>query len=304
MKQFKNIITPSKVEWAQTIEFVEGKGVRKYRGFEINHYLGCINDCSYCADKEIAKRFFELDDWTRPHLKFDVDVALDKLQAELQQLANRRVPQEKTKIIISFMSDPFQEIEGEYRLTASILKELANWEFDIWVLTKSTPARCHNEHLDDVNYYKLMQKVPHLHYGVTLNSLEPDLEREPNAPAPMLRLESLFVAGKYYGIDGFESLEPTYKESVLPVLQHPISREFCNFFILGKLNPSTQYNKFYRQYMPQCIEYLKENNKQFLVKSELREVLGLPDAPPFIDSKNISVKKQSRSLDQFFTKQG
>jgi hypothetical protein len=279
MKEFKHIVTKTKVE---------------YGDWAIEHILGCTNDCAYCFAKRIASRLWGFEAWTKPILKFDKEKTLKLLKSELEQLANKNKNQSKIRIVLSFMTDPFQPCEKKYRITEVILRELANWEFEIWVLTKSTPLHCRNTAvLGDVDYYMLMANVPNLRYGISVNGLEYDKKWEPNAPSPAIRLQSLLVAKETWNLKTFESIEPIRKNSILPILRNKISLNCCDFFILGKLNPGNQYNGYIRSYMPEVIQFLKENNKPFLIKSELAEVLGL-------ESEQKEEPKKAKRLEDYF----
>jgi hypothetical protein len=139
-----------------------------------------------------------------------------------------------------------------------------------------------------------MAEVPHLKYGISINTLEYDAKWEPNAPSPEMRLNSLINA-KFWGLDTFESIEPMRRNSILPILQHKISLECCDDFILGKLNPGNQFNRYLRAYIPEAIQFLDENKKRFLIKRELAKVCGYY-VEPKVETK-AEVKKTKRLED-------
>lgn len=257
MIQFKHIITKTKVEYAD---------------YAIEMYVGCSNDCNYCFAKGIAKRYWGFEDWTKPIPKFEPEITLEKLRDELEKLEAKTKEPMKSKIVLSFMTDPFQPIETEYRITAKILRELRDWEFDIWILTKSTPYALPYSVFD---YFALMKEIPNCHYGVTITTLE-YWDHEPNAINPWLRLGSLFVAKKEYGLDTWISFEPI-RQNLLSMLKNPLIQECCDFYVFGKQNPGKKFDAVLELEVPPGIEFLKAQGKSFLIKNELREVLGITE---------------------------
>ena len=88
----------------------------------VNHYVGCAFACRYCYAKFLArwKDYGEWESWV-------------EVKTNAPELARKRV---KGKIAMSTVSDPYQPIETELRLTRRVLKEMDKRN-ELSILTKS-----------------------------------------------------------------------------------------------------------------------------------------------------------------------
>jgi len=96
--------------------------------FVINPYIGCMHGCKYCYAR-FMKRFTG---HTEPWGSF-VDV---KINAPDLIPKNTNKYREKS-IIISSVTDPYQPIEGKYKLTRKILERLILLQPNLNLITKS-----------------------------------------------------------------------------------------------------------------------------------------------------------------------
>ena len=150
--------------------------------WSINPYRGCQHACAYC--------------YARPsHITFDMDGrgdfeghifakvnAAEVLHTELRRRSWRREP-----VTIGTVVDPYQPLEGRYRLTRAILQELAAARTPATIITKNTMI------LRDLDVLQRLQARAGCTILVSVTSLDAALLRrmEPGTPPPRKRLEAL-----------------------------------------------------------------------------------------------------------------
>lgn len=116
--------------------------------YVINQYVGCEHQCLYCYAKFIGK-------WKpRDYGKWGKWV---EAKINAPELAKKRI---KGNVFMSSISDPYQPIEKELKLTRQILENL-NKNADLSILTKSDLA------LRDINLFK---KFKNISVGLTIFS--------------------------------------------------------------------------------------------------------------------------------------
>lgn len=148
--------------------------------YVINPYTGCAFGCSYCYASFMG-RFVnkKIDDWGK-YVFVKVNLA-EVLEKQLQKM------KDKTKtIFISSVTDPYQGIEGRYKLTRQALELLVKykWEGEVGILTKS------NLVLRDIDLFKKLKKVE---VGLTITTTDDKVSQflERSAPPVSLRLKAL-----------------------------------------------------------------------------------------------------------------
>lgn len=142
--------------------------------YVINPYIGCQHACIYCY-ADFMKRFtgHSNEEWGS-----FVDI---KINSSL----TIKNPNFKDKtLLIGSVTDPYQQLEGKYKITESILKELISYQPNIEILTKSGLI------LRDIELFK---KFTNLKIGISLNTLNSSTARilEPYASSPKIRIEAL-----------------------------------------------------------------------------------------------------------------
>jgi len=193
-------------------------------------------------------------------------------------------------IVISFTSDPYPIDEYFVGITRDVLRVLSKAkQHKVLILTKNPIIPVVAEDLS------IMRKHGNMWLGTTITTLDDDVARkiEPNAAVPSMRLRALKHAKKF-GVKTWISIEPiipyvTYPEDVVKV-----SKDFVDWYVLGAYN---YYNKlrlpkvnryipdggrftrreltaWYNLHVPRAIKLLKEYNKSFFVKKELKKYLG------------------------------
>ncbi len=138
--------------------------------YVINQYIGCQYACKYCYAKFIRK-WYNYGEWGRWVI----------VKENLPELVKDK--KVKGSVYMSSLSDPYQQIEKEIKLTRRILKNMDK-NIDLSILSKS------NMVLRDIDIFK---KFNNLKVGLTINGLEENLKREiePFSSSNKERIEAL-----------------------------------------------------------------------------------------------------------------
>jgi DNA repair photolyase len=148
--------------------------------FVINPYVGCQHSCVYCYAR-FMKRFTN---HPEPWGSF-VDIKINApqvLSLELKKFASLK---KKYHICISSVTDPYQPLEAEYKITRKILKLLADYScFNIEIITKSDLV------LRDLD---VLKKLKSLSVVFSLGIVEDKIAQfiEPGACLPSHRIKAL-----------------------------------------------------------------------------------------------------------------
>ena len=153
-------------------------------GFDhsINAYRGCEHGCVYCFARP-THAFHDLS----PGLDFESRLfakpdAAKLLRAELGKRGYLVRP-----IAMGTNTDPYQPIEGKWRITRSVLEVLAETRHPVTITTKSDRV------LMDLDILKAMAEGDLVSVALSITSLTPQIARtlEPRAPAPRKRLAAV-----------------------------------------------------------------------------------------------------------------
>ncbi|MCH1771909.1 MULTISPECIES: radical SAM protein [Metallosphaera] len=143
--------------------------------YSLNPYLGCRFSCSYCyaryfSPREVGERWGEV-----------ILVKKNLLEVLRKEVKVKR----KGVVGISTITDPYQPVERNFRLTRESLKLLLEGGFRVSIQTKSPLVL---RDLDILTRYRERVDV-----GVTVTTMSPEEARqiEPLAPLPQARIETL-----------------------------------------------------------------------------------------------------------------
>lgn len=160
-------------------------------GFDqsINPYRGCEHGCSYCYARPTHGYWglsAGLDFETRLTAKTN---AVELLEKTLSKRGYRPSP-----IALGAITDPYQPIERQYKLTRELLALLARVQHPVTIVTKSALV------LRDLDILTELAEKQLVKVALSITSLDADLSRrmEPRAAAPHRRLKTLaalFEAG-------------------------------------------------------------------------------------------------------------
>jgi DNA repair photolyase len=148
----------------------------------INPYRGCEHGCIYCFARP-THAFHDLS----PGLDFESRLfakpdAAALLRAELSKPGYRVSP-----IAIGTNTDPYQPIEGKWRIMRSIVEVLAETRHPLMITTKSDRVT------RDIDLLSAMAKDDLIGVALSVTSLTPAISRtlEPRAPAARKRLAAV-----------------------------------------------------------------------------------------------------------------
>ncbi len=160
------------------IKEVQAKSIlsaSKVYPYVINPYTGCSHSCSYCYARFMKKFTGHKEPWGQ---FVDVKVnAVDLLGTEIKK-------KKKDRVWISGVCDPYQPLEGKYRLTRGCLEILAEYDWPITVQTRSPLVR---RDLD------ILTRGKDFEAGMSVTTADDRVRKlfEPNAPPIEDRLNAL-----------------------------------------------------------------------------------------------------------------
>jgi DNA repair photolyase len=171
-------VTYREIEAKSVLNRVRGMGF----AWSLNPYRGCVHGCHYCFARRYHT-YLELtpgDDFSRIILVKTNAPAV--LREELGRPAWRREP-----VAIGTATDPYQPVEGRYRLTRGCLVALAEAATPTSVVTKGTMI------LRDRDVLRDLAARGAATVAVSLTTLDPEGWRrlEPGTPAPSQRLRAV-----------------------------------------------------------------------------------------------------------------
>lgn len=219
-------------------------------GFQycLNPYVGCAHNCLYCYASFMCRFSGHKEQWgTFVDAKVNIPQVLEK------QLNARRTPE--GRVIISSVTDAYQQAEAYYGLTRSCLEALVRRpSLEVEILTKSALV---------VRDISLLTKLPRCSVGFTITTVDEKTARvlEPGAPPPGLRLAAarqlveagiavwVFIAPVLPGVgDGEETLHALFKE---------LKRTGVKEILADTLNPypavMRRLKKVYREQFPAAL---------------------------------------------------
>ncbi len=169
-------------------------------GFDrsINPYRGCEHGCIYCFARP-THAFHDLS----PGLDFESRLfakpdAAKLLRAELGKKGYTVRP-----MALGTNTDPYQPIEGKWRITRSILEVLAETKHPLTITTKSDRV------LADLDILNAMAADNLVCVAISVTSLTPEISRtlEPRAPAARKRLAAVKALNEA-GVPAWVSIAP------------------------------------------------------------------------------------------------
>lgn len=155
----------------------------------LNPYRGCEHGCIYCYARPTHAWLgysAGLDFETRLIARPDAATQLEK---ELRRKGYQVAP-----LALGTNTDPYQPIEGQYRIMRQVLEVLEAFQHPVLIITKGTLIE------RDLDILSRMASKGLAQVGISVTSLQADLSRkmEPRVPSPVRRLrmiETLSQAG-------------------------------------------------------------------------------------------------------------
>ncbi|UZE93049.1 MAG: radical SAM protein [Candidatus Nealsonbacteria bacterium] len=176
-------------------------------GLAINPYVGCGHSCVYCYARFIKRFTGHTEEWGT-----FVDARINIADVLKKQLKSPKYKGER--IFIGTVTDPYQPIEKEYKLTRGILQVLIDYKNPVSILTKSDLV------LRDI---ALLKKMKDVDVNFTVTTLDEKWKKliEPNSSTIRQRLKAvkkltkegitvLVMMGPYWPV--FTNPEALFKE--------------------------------------------------------------------------------------------
>jgi DNA repair photolyase len=153
-------------------------------GFDrsINSYRGCEHGCIYCFARP-THAFHDLS----PGLDFETKLFAKPDAAKLLRAELAKAGYVCRPMAIGTNTDPYQPIEGKWRITRSVLEVLADTKHPVMITTKSDRVT------RDIDLLARMAGERLASVALSVTSLTPEISRtlEPRAPAPRKRLAAV-----------------------------------------------------------------------------------------------------------------
>jgi DNA repair photolyase len=143
--------------------------------YVINPYVGCQHNCAYCY-AHFMKRFTG---HKEPWGEF-VDVKLNAPDLLKREITRKR----KDRVWVSGVCDPYQPLEGKYKLTRQCLELLAENDWPVTVQTRSPMV------LRDLD---ILTRGKTFEVGLSVTTTDDGMRKlfEPNAPSINERMRAL-----------------------------------------------------------------------------------------------------------------
>jgi DNA repair photolyase len=216
---FEISISPMKVKEIKVRSVLGKSSIGDYC---INPYVGCMHACIYCyADYYTRKFSRHQEEWG----KF-VDVKINAPEVLLKEIGKKK----KGIVYISSLTDAYQPLEAEYKITREILEILAKYDWPVIIQTKSSLV------LRDLDVVK---KFSNIEVGFTIISLDEEKSRklEKFASPPKERAKTLKIL-KENGIKTFVFIGPIMPFTRIEEIERIVkeTKEFSDEFYFDKLN--------------------------------------------------------------------
>ncbi|HEV8470661.1 MAG TPA: radical SAM protein [Candidatus Limnocylindria bacterium] len=149
--------------------------------WSLNPWTGCAHACRYCYARAYNARYRERDVGEGFDRNVEVKVNFaDVLRAELRR-------HHEGSVAIGTATDPYQPIEGKYRLTRRCLQALAEFPMPTSLITKGTMV------VRDIDVLKQLDAKEDVTVYFSIPTLREHVWRkaEPGTPAPWQRIRAL-----------------------------------------------------------------------------------------------------------------
>ena len=166
------------IECKSVLNRVAGMGFK----WSVNPYRGCAHGCHYC----FARRYHGFLD-LNPSSDFSGMVYAKVNAAQVIRNELRKPSWKREAVTIGTATDPYQPIEGKYRITRSILRELVDHHTPFGIVTKGPMI------VRDVDILAEAAQREGCNVCFSVTTLDRELARDldPGTAPPMQRLKAL-----------------------------------------------------------------------------------------------------------------
>ncbi len=236
----------------------ETKGrAREFSELACNLFVGCGHHCLYCyapAVTHVARFVFESE--PRPR------VTADEIAADATRLERAG---ETRPVLLCFVTDPYQPVEAETRLTRQAIEMLHAHGLKVVILTKGGKRATRD--------FDLLG--PGDAFATTLTCVDEMTSRwwEPGAALPEERIESLIEASSR-GIQTWVSLEPViYPQATKQLVL--LTKDFVSHYKVGPLNYHPWADKIdWHEFAKEITTFMDNLRVRYYVKADLAKYLG------------------------------
>jgi len=189
----------------------------------INPYVGCQHACRYCYAESYTRRFTNhIEPWGN-----FVDIKINAPSILSRELKKKP----KGTVYFSSLTDPYQPLEGKYKLTRRLLEILLQHQFPISIQTKSTLV------LRDLD---LIRRFHEREIGFTITTLNDDVRKafEPASSSVEEKLQALkqLKDNNVKTFVFFGPILPYLSDHNLENYLHQIANVGINYIYVDKLN--------------------------------------------------------------------
>jgi len=242
---------------------------REYFELAANLYSGCGHACRYCYGADVTrkdpKEFFG-----NPQVRDGVLLQLEKDAVRLSRKNEIR------HVLLSFVTDPYQPLEIEAKITRRAIGILHKAGLGVAILTKGG--------FRAVRDFDILTAADC--FGVTLTFMDPKRSRswEPGAALPIDRMKSLDDAHER-GIPTWVSLEPVIDPGESLALIEATAK-FVDVFKVGTLNYSNklpwelrdQVRRIdWKNFARSAVILLDRLGANYYIKKDLARHIGRPE---------------------------
>lgn len=163
--------------------------------YSANPYRGCSHACAYCYARP-SHEYLSLGAGT----DFDRKIMVKKDAAELLEQAFRKPSWKRDVVVFSGVTDCYQPVEAEYRITRACLEMCAKYRTPVGIITKSALVE------RDIDVLLAVQERASVHVTISIPFWNDEVARaiEPYTPTPARRLrviKKLAEAGISVGVN-------------------------------------------------------------------------------------------------------
>lgn len=194
----------------------------------LNPYRGCQHACSYCYAELIVKKTGKNERWGS---YVDIKENFSEILEREASVARKGL------IMISSVTDPYQPLEAKTLLTRKCLKILAEYNFPVYILTKSPLV------LRDKDIFKNFEDCE---VGITITTDNDNIRKifEPFAPSVELRFSALKKL-KEAGIKTSAFIGPALPMNPQNILKR--IENYVDYIYIDKLNYSFKVKSIYEK---------------------------------------------------------
>jgi len=233
---------------------------REYAPLAANLYTGCGHRCTYCYAPDMLYGKTRTDFHNNVEPKKNV---LERFARDAKKLGDA---EDDREIFLSFITDPYQPLDIELKITREAIKILIANNLRFTILTKGGSRA--------VRDFDLLRDYKKCSFGTTIvfDSLISTQHWEPGAPSPFDRLMTM-QAAKYWGIRTWVSLEPVIDpEQALNLVR--CFNEYVDHWKVGKINhhPELEGKVDWLKFRDDVTRILDSVNASYYLKNSLTDL--------------------------------